>query len=86
MHPFSLSAVGRCLRQPRHTPLIILPPNMQPLGACLYVCVVHGACVRVRPPVCISGLHRLSQAGQSASEDQNEAGRRFCCGSEAVDG
>ena len=36
---FSLSAVGRCLRQPRHTPLIILPPNTQPLAACLYVCV-----------------------------------------------
>lgn len=41
VRPFSLSAVGRCLRQPRHTPLIILPLNTQPPAACLYVCVVH---------------------------------------------
>lgn len=36
---FSLSAVGRCLRQPRHTPLIILPLNTQPLAARTHVCV-----------------------------------------------
>lgn len=57
-HPFALSAVGRCLRQPRHTPLIILPLNAQPLCACcLFVCV----CV----PAYISGRHKLSEARRS---------------------
>lgn len=37
MRLFSLSAVGRCLRQPRHTPLIILPLNTQPLAARTHV-------------------------------------------------
>lgn len=73
---FPLSAVGRCLRQPRHTPLIILPLNTQPLAAYLYVCV------RICP-----SMHKWStQAQSSTSEDQNEAGRRFECRDETVVG
>lgn len=83
---FSLSAVGRCLRQPRHTPLIILPLNTQPLAARTHVCVwgwcACGACV----PACISGLHKLSQAEQSTSEDQNEDGKGSCWRGESIVG
>lgn len=62
---FSLSAVGRCLRQPRHTPLIILPLNMQPLAACLYVCVRVRMCVRVCPCV-----HKWSTQTQSSRTER----------------
>lgn len=51
--PQPLSAVGGCLRQPGHTPLIILQLNTQPLAACLYVF-----------PVCINDLHKPSKARQ----------------------
>lgn len=41
---FSLSAVGRRLRQAGHTPLIILPPNTQPLAA-RFLCARVSVCV-----------------------------------------
>lgn len=72
----SLSAVGRCLRQPRHTPLIILLLNTEPLTACLYACA---ACV-------CPCVHKWSAQSQSSrTEDQNVAEIRFCrCGELAV--
>lgn len=65
----SLSAVGRCLRQPRHTPLIILLPNTEPLTACLYARV---ACV------CPCAHKWSAQSQSSRTEDQNVAEIRFC--------
>lgn len=61
MRPLSLSAVWRCLRQPRHTPLIILPLNTLLISECVRIC---------------SSVHKWSTQDQwSTSEDQNEAGR-----------
>lgn len=58
---FPLNAAGRCLRQPRHTPLITLPLNAGRLAAAAvsYVCVgvfvnvssssVHKRTIQVQP-------------------------------------
>lgn len=52
--PFSLSAAGRCLRQPRHTPLIILPVNKK-LWLLAHMCLRSvGDCEYT--PVCISSV------------------------------
>lgn len=58
----SLSAAGRCLRQSRHTPLIILQPNTKPLDACLYECVV----------VCVVSQAVLEIRKQLAGESEVE--------------
>lgn len=52
--PFSLSAAGRCLRQPRHTPLIILPVNKK-LWLLAHMCL-RGVGDCEYTPVCISSV------------------------------